>query len=106
MFFALLKRKQAWEQQEFLRAGIVAAAVINALGASKQPVNPRDFVPTFGKEKKKEETNLDLSSMSPEEQKAHIVDQIPAYLQNGKMFFNKKVLLEAQSGAGKRSLER
>jgi hypothetical protein len=72
LFHALLKRKQAADREEFLRAGIVAAAVINfSMGAPNTPVDPRDFVP----KDPNEEDAFDLRGMTPEEQKQFVIDQ-------------------------------
>lgn len=74
MLDALLRRKQAREQQEFLRTGIVAAAIINfSMSPPKEPVSARDFVPDFdGTKEEKEE--FDLRNLSPEDQKRYIID--------------------------------
>lgn len=69
LFEALLDRKQAETEQDFLRAGIVAAAVINfSMGHPDEPVSPMQFVP-----KQKEE--VDLSKLSPEEAARHVMGQ-------------------------------
>jgi hypothetical protein len=65
LFDALLKRKEEEERKRYIHTGILAAAIINFSGnRSGDPVDPLDFVP--GTEKKE----LDLSKMSPKEQRA------------------------------------
>jgi hypothetical protein len=70
-FHALLKRKQQADREKFLRAGIIASAVINfSMGAPDNPVTPQDFMP-----RDPNEAEFDLRTLSPEEQKAYVIDQ-------------------------------
>ena len=67
MFDLLLARWQAEEKKEFIRAGMVAAAVINFSSCHPDtPVSMMDFVPG-GKEEE------DLSKLSPEAQASKII---------------------------------
>lgn len=53
---ALLNRQVEREKREYLRAGIVAAAIYNAnpfRGKNSKAVSPLDFVPSFGEVQKK-----------------------------------------------------
>ena len=68
LFEALLIRRTAETKQDYLRSGIVAAAVINSsMAAPKEPVHPIEFVPG---ETKPEEP--DLTTLSPEEQQVSV----------------------------------
>jgi hypothetical protein len=70
MFHALLKRKQMADREAFLRTGMIASAVINySMGHPEKPVSPMEFVPG-GEQKSK----FDLRELSPEGQKAYIID--------------------------------
>ena len=69
---SLLKRSKADHNRVRLNAGIVASAVCNSApfgDPDRKAVQPTDYVPDF---KSKER---DLTEMSPEEQKFHIMNQ-------------------------------
>ena len=79
LFDLLLQRKQAQDKQEYYRAGIIAAAVVNfSMGHPDKPVSPMDFVP--GVKKK----DFDLSTMTPEEQAKFVKGMF------GKKIYNRK----------------
>lgn len=65
LFDLLLKRKEVADKQEWRRAGVIAAAVVNfSMCHPEKMVSPEDFVP--GKKEPKEE--FDLQKLPPEEQ--------------------------------------
>lgn len=68
LFDALHQRKKLVDKAEYLRAGIVASAVVNSgMCRPEEPVEPQDFMPTFLREEEKAK-GLDLTSLkSPEE---------------------------------------
>lgn len=75
MFDALLDRKRIADRQAYVRAGIIAAAVVNfSMGAPEKPVNELDFVPDYLREKDKEE-DFDLRRLTPEQQAAYVLNQ-------------------------------
>lgn len=75
LFHALLERKRAGEKQEFLRAGIVAAAVINfSMGHPDKPVTEADFVPDWLREDKDKQA-VDLTTLTAEQQAAYVINQ-------------------------------
>jgi hypothetical protein len=85
LFFALLKRKQNADRQEYVRAGLVAAAVMNfSMGHPDKPVTELDFVPGWLKEQEVTPV-FDLQQMSPEAQAAYVKKQFSKriYLQKG-----------------------
>lgn len=75
-FDALIQRKQANDNRERLNVGIVAAALYNtALGTEdRTPVSPFDFVPEWKQVVEAEE--YDLTKMTPEQQKIHIMNTL------------------------------
>jgi hypothetical protein len=68
MFDALGKQKRIAERQEWIRTGIVAAAVINfSMCHPDKPVAATEFVPDYGEKKA-----FNLMEMTPEEQTAYV----------------------------------
>jgi hypothetical protein len=79
LFNLLLERKEAADRQEFLRSGIIAAAVVNfSMCHPDKPVSPTDFVPGYKKK------NFDLRDMDPKEQAKYIRNMF------SKKVFNRK----------------
>lgn len=71
-FDALLKRKEANDRREDIRAGIIAAAVVNySMCHPEKMVSPLDFVPGL----KKKDDGFDLRTLSPEEQAEYVKKQ-------------------------------
>jgi hypothetical protein len=76
LFSELLERKRIAERNEFIRAGIIAAAVINIMGAPDKPVSELDFVPPYLQEPTdKTRDDFDLRELSPEEQARYVLAQ-------------------------------
>jgi len=68
LFDLLLKRKEAADRQEWRRAGVVAAAVVNfSMCRPEKPISPEEFVP-----KTKATKEFDLRDMTPEQQAKYI----------------------------------
>lgn len=67
---ALVDRLREDQRKEYLRVGVVAAAVINSgFCRPEKPVKPTDFVPGLGDE------GPDLSRMTPAEQEKYWLGQ-------------------------------
>jgi hypothetical protein len=67
MYELLIGRKQEEDRQQFIRTGMLCAAIINfGFCRPKELVKVEDFVP--GAKKK-----LDLTKMTPEEQASYVI---------------------------------
>lgn len=72
MFEALLKRKRSEARQEYLRAGLIAATVMNfSVGRPDKPASETDFVPEWLKDEELD-SEVDLTKLTPEQQMAHV----------------------------------
>lgn len=73
LFDALLARKEAQDTRENIRAGVVAAAVVNfSMVHPDKPVSPMDFVPQGRHSKKAAAEEVDMRTWSAEEQTKYI----------------------------------